>query len=27
MLAEIDRHMSDAVDSLSRARQERDGDR
>jgi DNA-binding GntR family transcriptional regulator len=26
MLAEIDRHMSDAVDSLTRARRERDGD-
>jgi DNA-binding GntR family transcriptional regulator len=25
MLTEIDRHMSDAVDSLTRARRERDG--
>jgi hypothetical protein len=25
MLAEIDRHMSDAVESLSSARRERDG--
>jgi DNA-binding GntR family transcriptional regulator len=26
MLAEIDRHMSHSVDSLTRARRERDGD-